>query len=148
MTHLNLLLKNKFQSFIPKSVWSKTARWLKRQCLWLALEICLVRISAGKTNILRGTIRHIVHTAHYLYLQTHDVSGISCVPILVDWLSEPKEWQTYHRLHIVLLQLRAHANHVGYIHRMLPPTMGVNGQHSFKPKEATLYISTWVKYNI
>jgi len=73
----------------------------------------------------------LLHTAHYLWhVQTHDVSGNSCIPVLVDWLSETKEWQTYHGLFIVKPQLRAHAKQVSYKKkRILPPTAGVSGHH-------------------
>ena len=59
----------------------------------------------------------------------YDVSRNSCIPVLVDWLAETKDWQTYHPLLIIKLQLRTHVKHVSYIHKILPPRTGVNGHH-------------------
>ena len=60
-------------------------------------------------------------------MHTYDVSENSCIPVLADWLSETKEWQSYNRLLIVKPQIRAHAQHASYIRSILPPTTGVNG---------------------
>jgi hypothetical protein len=72
----------------------------------------------------------LLYTAHYLRcVHTYDVSRNGCIPVLVDWLSQTTEWQTYNLLLIFKPQLRAYVKHVSYIHRIRPPTTRVYGHH-------------------
>ena len=88
----------------------------------------------------------VLHIVAYCSLSKmcayYTVSWNSCIPVLVNWLSETKEWRTYRLLLVIKPQLRTHVKRLIYIQR--GSTAIITEWQlilwSFKPNEATVYV--------